>query len=162
MPTATSEGYDVFWESYTVLSAPVGISDEVLTTLEDALQKASEAAVEDPDFATQTGRTAAMYSGFEDSEWATAKWTELDEKWQAATSPRTGPGLTRQLRHQPKDIPHGRSRQNTHSRRAVPATWRSARAPSDAGFRSSKWRGSHPRIRPACAWAHASPGRPSP
>ena len=53
VPTATSEGYDVFWESYTVLSAPVGISDEVLTTLEDALQKASEAAVEDPDFATR-------------------------------------------------------------------------------------------------------------
>ncbi|MGO1410486.1 MAG: Bug family tripartite tricarboxylate transporter substrate binding protein [Microbacterium sp.] len=81
VPTATSEGYDVFWESYTVLSAPAGISDEVLTTLEDALQKASEAAMEDPDFATQMENGGYVF-GFEDSEWATAKWTELDEKWQ--------------------------------------------------------------------------------
>lgn len=80
VPTATSEGYDVYWESYNVISAPVGISEEVLTALEDAIQKGSEAAIADPDFSAQLEAGGYVF-GFEDSAWATDKWTELDEKW---------------------------------------------------------------------------------
>lgn len=80
VPTATSEGYDVFWESYTVISAPAGISDDVLATLEDAFEKGAAAAMEDPDFSAQM-ENGGYVIGFEDAAWASETWTGLDEKW---------------------------------------------------------------------------------
>lgn len=81
VPTATSAGYDVFWESYNVISAPAGISDDALATLEDAFEKGSAAAIADPAFSAQMENGGYVF-GFEDSAWAADKWTELDTKWQ--------------------------------------------------------------------------------
>ncbi|WP_167139316.1 tripartite tricarboxylate transporter substrate binding protein [Diaminobutyricimonas sp. TR449] len=81
VPTATSEGYDVFWEAYNVISAPAGISDEVLAVLEDAIAKGSAAALKDPTFSKQMEAGGYVF-GHEDSAWATKTWNDLDAKWQ--------------------------------------------------------------------------------
>lgn len=81
VPTATSEGYDVFWESYNVISAPAGISDDVLAVLEDAIAKGSAAALKDEAFSKQMENGGYVF-GYENAAWAAETWSALDAKWQ--------------------------------------------------------------------------------
>ncbi|MET0716193.1 MAG: tripartite tricarboxylate transporter substrate binding protein [Mycetocola sp.] len=81
VPTATSLGYDVFWESYNVISAPAGVDKDVKAILEDAIGKGAAAALKDPTFAKQM-ETGGYVFGHEDAAWAAKTWAALDAKWQ--------------------------------------------------------------------------------
>ncbi|MCH1881901.1 tripartite tricarboxylate transporter substrate binding protein [Agrococcus sp. ARC_14] len=80
VPTTSSFGYDVQWESYNVLSVPAGTAPEVRTVLEDAIEAASAAAAADADFTTQMENGGYEF-GFQDSAWTVERWTELDARW---------------------------------------------------------------------------------
>lgn len=80
VPTTSSFGYDVQWESYNVLSVPAGTEPEVRETLESAIEAAAAAATEDADFTSQMASGGYEF-GFQDSEWTVERWTELDARW---------------------------------------------------------------------------------
>lgn len=80
VPTTSSFGYDVQWESYNVLSVPAGTDPEVRAVLEDAIEAASAAAAQDADFTTQMDNGGYEF-GFQDSAWTVERWTELDARW---------------------------------------------------------------------------------
>jgi tripartite-type tricarboxylate transporter receptor subunit TctC len=81
VPTAKEEGYDLLWTSYNVLSAPAGVPDDVVAALEDAISNASEAAMKDDAFTAQM-KAGGYVFGFQDSEWATETWSDLEAKWE--------------------------------------------------------------------------------
>ena len=81
VPTSKEEGFDVVWASYNVVSAPAGVPDDVVAALEEAISKASEAAMKDDAFAAQMEAGGYVF-GFQDSEWANKTWTELEAKWE--------------------------------------------------------------------------------
>lgn len=80
VPTTSSFGYDVQWESYNVLSVPAGTDPEVRTVLEDAIEAASAAAAGDADF-TEQMENGGYEFGYQDSAWTVERWTELDARW---------------------------------------------------------------------------------
>jgi tripartite-type tricarboxylate transporter receptor subunit TctC len=81
VPTAKDQGYDVMWESFNLLSAPAGIPDNVKQTLEDAIDRAAEAATNDPAFTKQMEAGGYVF-GFQDSAWAEKTWSDLETKWE--------------------------------------------------------------------------------
>lgn len=80
VPTVSSFGWEVLWESYNVLSVPAGTDSEVRQTLENAIEAASSAALADEDFAAQMTNGGYEF-GFQDSTWSNERWTELDALW---------------------------------------------------------------------------------
>jgi tripartite-type tricarboxylate transporter receptor subunit TctC len=81
VPTAKEEGYDLLWESYNVLSAPAGLPDDVLDTLQGAIERASEAAMEDDAFVQQMEAGGYVF-GYQDASWAESTWADLESRWE--------------------------------------------------------------------------------
>lgn len=80
VPTTSSLGYDVQWESYNVLSVPAGTDEAVRSELEDAIGAAAAAAEADSAFMEQMTNGGYEF-GFQDSEWTNDRWTDLDAQW---------------------------------------------------------------------------------
>lgn len=80
VPTTSSLGYDVEWESYNVLSVPAGTDPQVRSTLESAIEAAAAAASEDAAFTEQMANGGYEF-GYQDSASTVERWTELDALW---------------------------------------------------------------------------------
>lgn len=80
VPTTSSFGYDVEWESYNVLSVPAGTDPGIRDTLESAIEAAATAALADESFSEQMSHGGYEF-GFQDSAWTNERWTELDALW---------------------------------------------------------------------------------
>ncbi|MGV9800475.1 tripartite tricarboxylate transporter substrate-binding protein [Mycobacterium sp. NPDC003449] len=80
VPTATSLGYDLQWDSYNVASAPAGLNPDVSKKLQDALAKASSDALADPAFVEKM-KAGGFVFGFKDAAWTEKTWAELESQW---------------------------------------------------------------------------------
>lgn len=80
VPTATSLGYELQWDSYNVVTAPAGLDAEVSQTLQDALEKASTDAMADPAFMEQMKQGGYVF-GYQDAAWVDTTWADLEEQW---------------------------------------------------------------------------------